>query len=380
MSALTRPVPVLTAAIAVVGANSLILPPIAAVVAADLGVAAPQVIHAMAAYGAGTALSALLLAPRADMIGADKALRQACVVLMIALLLSAVAPNALFLVLAHGLAGLGAGMALPAIYGLAGQVGPPGQEKQTIGYILTGWTFSLVGGVVVAAVLTDLAGWRSVYLLLLALTVGAWHLLGRCDMQVKLVATTPTSPLTALQVPGLSRALFSNAMLMLSFFGAYSYMGTHVVVELGRSGTAAGMITMAYGAGYGFAALLNRFVDRLPRAHAMALAFGGLCLTYVAMTLLAQIYVGLFLAALIWGVFQHFGLNAIVARLNALEPRQRGAIMGLNSATTYLCVTGGALSYGLPYGWGGIAACIAVSALCTALAVAEALWPQRQIT
>lgn len=376
---LTRPVPLLTAAIGVVGANSLILPPVAAVVAADLGVDPSTIIRAMAAYGGGTALSALLLAPRADQIGADKALRQACVILMLALSLTALSPSALILIVAHGLAGIGAGMALPAIYGLAGQVGPKGQEKQTIGYVLTGWTLSLVGGVLIAAIMTDVTGWRSVYVLMTLLTAGIWHLLGRCDMQIAVVATTPTSPFTALRVPGLLRGLLSNAMLMLAFFGAYSYIGTHVVDVLGRSGTAAGLISMAYGAGYGFAALLNKYVDRLPRHQAMALAYSGLCLTYIVMASVAQNYGALFLAALSWGLFQHFGLNAVVARLNGLEPKQRGAIMGLNSATTYLCVLGGALSYRLPYEAGGIAACIMVSALCAALAIAEALWPQRVI-
>ncbi len=372
---LTRPIPLLTATIGVVGANSLVLPPIATVVAQDLGTQPGTIIQAMGAYGAGTALSALFLAPRADLIGADKALRQACLLLIVSLILSALAPVVAVLLIAHAIAGLGAGMALPAIYSLAAQVGPPGREKQTIGTVLTGWTLSLVGGVVLAATLADIAGWRSVYALMAGLTGAIWLLLGRCDMRVAVTATAPTSPLTGLRVPGITRGLLSNAMLMLGFFGAYSFMGPHVVDTLGMTTSAAGVVTFAYGSGFGLAVFLDRFVDRMPARRATVLAFAGLLIAYVLMALSAAQFGLLLAAAFCWGIFQHFGLNAVVARLTALDPKQRGAVMGLNSASTYLCVLGGAMVFRWPFEAAGLPACLAVSALCAALACIEALWP-----
>ena len=375
---LARPIPLLTATIGVVGANSLILPPIATVVARDLGAQPGDIIQAMGAYGAGTAFSALVLAPRADMIGADRALRQACLLLVLSLVISGLAPSVLILLAGHAVAGLGAGMALPAIYSLAAQLGPPGRERQTIGTVLTGWTLSLVGGVVLAAALADIAGWRSVYALMAALTGAIWLLLGRCDMQVKVLATAPTSPLSGLRVPGIARGLFSNAMLMLGFFGAYSFMGPHVVGALGLTTSAAGLVTFAYGSGFGLAVFLDRVVDRLPPRRATLLGFAGLMLSYGLMAVLAHRF-GLFLvAAFCWGIFQHFGLNAVVARLTALDPAQRGAIMGLNSASTYLCVLGGAMLFRVPFETSGLPACLAVSTLCAALACAEAVWPERR--
>ncbi|WP_323783063.1 MFS transporter [Thalassovita sp.] len=374
---LTKPVPLLTATIGVVGANSLVLPPIATVVAQDLGVLPGDIIQAMGAYGAGTALSALVLAPRADRIGADRALRHACAMLIVALSISALAPSILILLIGHAIAGIGAGMALPAIYSLAAQVGPKGREKQTIGTVLTGWTLSLVGGVVLASALADIAGWRSVYGLMAGMTVVIWFLLGRCDMRVEVFATAPTSPLTGLQVPGISRGLLSNALLMLGFFGAYSFMGPHVVDTLGLTVSAAGLVTFAYGSGFGLAVFLDRFVDRLPPGRASALAFAGLLIGYGLMAFSAQVFMLLLAAAFVWGVFQHFALNAVVARLTALDPAQRGAIMGLNSASTYLCVLGGAMLFRLPYEAAGWPACLMVSALCAACACVEALWPRR---
>jgi predicted MFS family arabinose efflux permease len=156
----------LISAIGVIGANSLLLSPIALTIAADFATSGNAVMGAAAAYGIGVVISALFLAPRADRIGADKAVVQAISVLALALLLSAVIPNLTSLLIAQGVAGLAAGIALPAIYTLSAEIAPKGQEAQTIGAVLTGWTLSMVFGVTAAAVIAEHLGWRSVYGLL----------------------------------------------------------------------------------------------------------------------------------------------------------------------------------------------------------------------
>mgnify|MGYP000046336388 CR=1 FL=1 len=65
----------LTLAVAIVGANSLILSPLSGAIAQDFaGISAARVMLAAAAYGLGTAASALLIAPQADRIGTARAL------------------------------------------------------------------------------------------------------------------------------------------------------------------------------------------------------------------------------------------------------------------------------------------------------------------
>jgi len=88
------------------------------------------------------------------------------------------------LCIAQAAAGLCAGVALPAIYGLAADVGPNGRESETLGKVLTGWTLSLVAGVSLSAVVSDLVGWRAVYAVLaigaaaLALAIGRGAMIG----------------------------------------------------------------------------------------------------------------------------------------------------------------------------------------------------------
>ncbi|MCG7492719.1 MFS transporter [Thalassobius sp. Cn5-15] len=374
-----QPVPLLTLAIGIIGANSMVLPPIAAAVANDLNARPEQIIIAMSAYGAATALSALFLAPRADVIGADRSLRRACALLTLALVLTALAPTVTLLQGAHLLAGLGAGMGLPAIYGLAAEVAPKGQEKRTLGKVLAGWTLSLVGGVLLASVVADLVGWRWLYALLAGLTALLWLLLGRTQINAA-CGGTPTSPLSAMRVAGVGRALFSNAMLMLGFFGLYGFLGIHVAEGLGRSTTSAGVLTMFYGSGYGIGSLLLPKLMQGSRETALTLGFGGLTLAHGIIGGLSGTYQMLLVGAGIWGVFQAMTHNAVLDRLNTLDPRQRGAIMGLNSASTYACVMLGGVLYALPYNSYGLMGCAALSVACNMMGNAEALLPRRQAT
>src|SRR5687768_11379534 len=119
----------LTGSIAVIGSNSLLLAPIAPQVAKTFAVTAQSVMTAAAAFGLGTAASALLLARYIDQIGARRMLRAAQFMLAGALALSSAAPIMAALTAAQLLAGLASGIALPSIYTLAASVAPHGRNS-----------------------------------------------------------------------------------------------------------------------------------------------------------------------------------------------------------------------------------------------------------
>ncbi len=374
-----RPIPLLTASVGVVGANSLVLQPIAVIVAQDLASTTGQILQASAAYGLGTAISALILAPRADRIGADRALMQAALILIVALAASMLAPSTLILTIAQAVAGIGAGMALPAIYSLAPYVAPEGKEKQTIGTVLSGWTISIVGGVTVSALIADAFGWRAVYGLLTAGTVLIALLLRASPLSAPRSANASASPFEGLRVFGIWRGLLANGMLMLGFYGVYSFLGAHIVENLGKSTSAAGVITLFYGTGFGITVLLDKYLDRVDARRASIVVLSALIGVYLAMMAGASQFYLLMPVAFVWGVFQHLSLNLMVARLTALDPMKRGAIMGLNSTVTYLGVMGGSLVFRFPYEAGGLRLCAVGSAICIAITVIEALKPRRPV-
>jgi predicted MFS family arabinose efflux permease len=264
-------------------------------------------------------------------------------------------------------------MAIPAIYALAPQLGPKGQEKRTMGLVLSGWTLALVGGVAGSGFLAEFAGWRSVYAVLAVAICGVLIAMFRVDLTVDMSKARATSPLTALRVPGIWRGLFAAGALMLGFYGTYAFIGAHVHDTLGRGTDGAGIITLFYGTGFGLAALIDKYVDRLPQRMAGMLSFGGLTLVYLAQAAFGAGFVWLAGIALIWGIVQHLGLNFVVSRLAGLDATQRGAVLGLNSAVTYLAVTGGALAFRPAYESGGLVLCNLLSAACVAAAVVESL-------
>ncbi|MCP4820197.1 MAG: MFS transporter, partial [Shimia sp.] len=342
-----KPVWVLMSAIGVVGANSLVLSPIASDVAGAFeGHGASDVMVASAVYGAGTALSALFLAPQADRIGLRRALLWALTVLAVALVASALAPNLPVLVLAQGITGLGAGLALPAIYGLAADISPKGQESETLGKVLTGWTLSLVAGVSLSAVLADLVHWRAVFALMAVASVSLCVSVLRLEVSRKSVADVSTSPLRAFRVSGVKPVLMAVAAFMSAFYGLYAYLGTHMTTALGYSTAIAGVASLIYGIGFGAVAPLDRLIDRFGAAKAAPVVFSLLIVVYLLMAGVSQNGMAVLAVCLVWGAVNHLGLNIMVGQLSALSVSQRGAILGLYSATTYVAMFVGTAGFG----------------------------------
>nr|WP_297459811.1 MFS transporter [uncultured Halomonas sp.] len=363
---ITRNVLLLTGSIAIIGANSLVLSPIAASVAKSfIDTEAANVMAASAVYGLATAASALTLASMADRIGAEHALLNALLILIVAMTGAALSPALLWLCLAQALAGLAAGIALPAIYTLAAQVAEKGRESETLGVVLTGWTLSLVAGVSLSAVLADILHWRAVFSILAMASAALAVAIARSrNWGTGTNAAISTSPFTALRVPGIVPALLNVASYMTAFYGLYSYLGPHLGIALQLPATFAGLATFAYGVGFGVAAPLGRLVDRYGTLTAASTAFASLALVYLGLAAASSHVFILLVGCVAWGLANHVGLNLLVRRLTELDPSQRGAIMGLYSAITYLCVFIGALAYRPVFERFGFVACALLSAAC----------------
>lgn len=367
----------LTGCTAVIGSNSLVLGPIAPAVASSFGTSVPAVMIAAAAFGLGTSASALFLARYIDRLGARRMLQGALLLLALALVASAVAPTVIMLVAAQLLAGIAAGIAMPAIYASAAAIAPPGRESGTIGVVLTGWTLSMVAGVSLSAVLADLVHWRAVFAAVAVLAALAWMGLTATSLSDTRKAGPAPAPLEALGIPGILPLLVACAAFMTSFYGVYGYLGDHLHVGLGQPVSANGLAALAYGIGFGTAALLDGVIDRLGARRVMPFAYLLVAVVYVAMAATSGSF-GLTLTMVaIWGLANHFGLNVLVMRLSALDPSRRGTIMGLNSAVTYLAVFVGTTSFGPLYTSFGFATCAMVAALLMLIAASAAAWRTR---
>ncbi|AZO31771.1 MULTISPECIES: MFS transporter [unclassified Mesorhizobium] len=364
----------LTGCIAVIGSNSLVLGPIAPAVAASFGTSVPAVMTAAAAFGLGTSASALFLARYIDRIGARRMLQGALLLLALALVASALAPTVTALVAAQLVAGVAAGIAMPAIYASSAAIAPPGRESGTIGVVLTGWTLSMVAGVSLSAVLADLIHWRAVFATVALLAGTAVAGLTMSSLRDTRKSGPAPSPLGALAVPGIIPLLIACGAFMTAFYGVYGYLGDHLHKDLGEPVSANGLAAIAYGLGFGAAALLDGIIDRLGARRVMPVAYLLVAAVYVAMALVSGGFGPLMATIAAWGLANHFGLNVLVMRLTALDPARRGTIMGLNSAVTYLAVTVGTAGFGPLYTGLGFANCALIAVLLMLVAASAAAW------
>lgn len=372
---------VLTGCVAVIGSNSLGLGPIAPEVARSLGSTVPTVMMAAAAFGLGTAASALFLARHIDRIGARRMLQVALALLAVALAFSALSPMVSVLIVSQLVAGIASGIALPAIYSSAAAIAPPGRESRTIGVVLTGWTLSMVVGVALSAVLADFVHWRAVFAAIAILALAAIAMLSISKYHEVLATESAPLPLEALQIKGIKPLLIACGAFMAAFYGIYGYLGDYLHHGLGQPVSANGLAALAYGMGFGAATLLDNVVDRIGAQRVMPAAFLATGSVYVSMALFGGSFTVLLIAVFLWGLANHFGLNVLIMRLSAIDPARRGTIMGLNSAVTYLAGFAGTAAFGPLHTAFGFAASTLVAAGLMLVAVLAAAWrPAEAVT
>ncbi len=257
---------------------------------------------------------------------------------------------------------------MPAIYASAAAVAPPGRESRTIGVVLTGWTLSMVAGVSLSAVLADFVHWRAVYATVALLALAAMAGLSLMPRRDAITAGLAPMPLAALKIAGVKPLLVACGAFMTAFYGVYGYLGDYLHNSLGEPVSANGLTALVYGIGFGGAAFLDGIADRMGARRLMPVAFLAVAAVYMLLALTGVNFTAVLVMVFLWGLFNHFGLNLLIMRLTAIDPTQRGTIMGLNSAVTYLAVFLGTSGFGPLYTGYGFAAAAGVAMALTLIA------------
>lgn len=370
-------IPALMFAVSVVGSNGLALSPILADVARSFASTPLTVSTAISAYGAATAASAFLLAARIDRWGIRRSLLIAMAVLIGALLLSAGAPHWIVLTLAQAVAGAAAGVILPAAYGSASLVAAAGQETRALGRVISGWSVSLVAGVPLSALISDAIGWRATYCVLALCAAVALAGLRKLPERRGAHAAPPRlsrllAPLSCRDVPVL---LLGCLAFSSAFYGVYAFLADHVRTLLALSAGQVGFIAFAYGAGFLLAGLAGApLIERLGPRRALPLALAALSAVYLALLPAAHALAAVLALAVLWGAASQLSLNLLVLLLSRARPEERGAVLGLNTCTTYLGASVGTAVAGTLYTHAGFESLGLVAAAALALAALGLHW------
>jgi DHA1 family inner membrane transport protein len=87
---------------------------------------------------------------------------------------------------------------------------------------------------------------------------------------------------------------------MIAFYGVYGYLGDHLHNRLGLPVSANGVVALAYGIGFGAAALLDGAIDRLGARRVLPIALFAVGCLYILFVAAAGSVYAILAIVLVW--------------------------------------------------------------------------------
>jgi predicted MFS family arabinose efflux permease len=325
------------------GASSLAgraLDPLVGVLAGEFAVAAATVALLSTAFALPYALVQPVLGPIGDALGKRRVIRACLVVLTLALVASAFAPDLATLALLRVLAGSAAGGVFPLAIASVGDNVPLERRQVALSRLLVaGLTGSIAGGAL-SALLEPFIGWRGVMLLcafaaLMGLLVLRQETPPPVTRRLNLAeALTRYRHILGLRAARrLYIAVFLEGALL---FGVFPFLAP-IFTERGQGGaTEAGLAIAAYAlGGFAFAALAPGLLRRFGQSGTIMLG-GAVCGTGLAGLAVAPMaWIGV-ACCLVLGLGFYMVHSAIQTRVTEVAPQARGSAVALHAFSFFL--------------------------------------------
>jgi predicted MFS family arabinose efflux permease len=250
-------------------ANIYYAQPLLDAIAGSLGISHSTVGIVVTVTQAGYGLGLILLVPLGDIVDRRRLIAIQLVLSVIALVVVGTAASGA--VLLAGMAAVGAlAVVTQVIVAFAASLAPPAERGSVVGTVTSGVVIGILLARTLAGVITDLAGWRAVYLTSAVITVVVGVLLLRVlPSHEQRRAPIRYGPLlrSVLTLYRSERTLRDRSMLALLTFAAFSVLWTPLVLPLSTpplslSHSAIGLFGLAGAAGALAAVHAGRLADR----------------------------------------------------------------------------------------------------------------------
>jgi predicted MFS family arabinose efflux permease len=344
-------------------ANIYYIQPVVPVVQAAFDLAPEQASLVPAASQAGYAAGMLLLAPLGDLMERKRLILTKSALLVLALLMTATAPNLSVLLassLALGLLGSVGQDFIP----LAAQLATEQRRGRTIGFVTTGLLSGILLSRTFGGVIGDLFGWRAIYgigaALVSLVALAIWRVLptqppAASGTYVGLLRSLAT---LTLRHGVLRKALATQALLAATlgaFWSTFAFMLAEPPFSLGAS--AAGAFGLAGAAGAFGAPLFGRLADR--RGPMAAIRAGCLLVAgaFALMLMLPQSMAALIAGAVLFDLGVMAGLVSHQTIVTSIDPDARSRLNGLLMTAAMIGMSLGAVVGGWAWGshsWVGV--------------------------
>jgi YNFM family putative membrane transporter len=320
-------------------------------IAADLGTSVGAAAVVVTAYAAAHGSVQLVIGPLGDRFGKYLTVTLAAGIASMMVMLCALAQSLPALAVARLLAGAAAGWVIPISMAYVGDVTPYERRQPILARYLTGQICGQLFGQAAGGVLSDLFGWRNVFLLL-----GGLFALATAGLVYELITNPATrgrgrpeetsrgfaADYSAVLSNRFARIVIVAVMIEAAFgWGAFAFVGADLNQRFALSFTAVGLIVGTFGVGGliyagSVAQLVNAFGQR-------GLAIGGGILCAIAYLMLAT-GAAWWLAPIAVGMI---GLgfyclhNTLQTNATQMTPQARGTAVCVFSAAIYLAQTAG---------------------------------------
>lgn len=334
----------------------------------------------------GYALGLLLLAPLGDRFDRRRIILGKAVVLTLALLLAAAAPNIHVLLLASLVIGLSATLAQD-IVPAAATLAPEAHRGKTVGTVMTGLLLGILLSRVVSGFVAEHAGWRGMFVVaatsIALLGVAVWRGLPRfkATTQMSYLALM-ASLFTLLQrYAPLRRAALAQGLLSVAFSAFWSTLAVMLHAAPFHLGSAAaGAFGLAGAAGALAAPLAGRVADRKGPEVVTRWGAALVVCAFVAMGVGEVGGAGPLWLIAVGAVVFDLGIQAsLIAHQSivySLEPAARSRLNAVLMSSMFIGMASGAALGSLAlgqFGWQGVCG---LAALAGSVALGVRLWPK----